>query len=148
MRKPKPIQLTMEPWPDPKPGRLYRGRVTQVTAKKESISVTVEHLDKTMAGRLDYAELPKCLHPGNKTHRFASAARLDAQTLGEQIDLRQAVGRTIGMRFLPVGDGYEIEFERLPEPRRDDSDSIPNGKQSLPQIDASVPEMDESKWQL
>jgi len=110
MRKPKPIRLTLEPGPDPQPGRVYRGRITEVSETKNAISVTLENL--AMAGRVHHAELPASLHPGNKTHRFASAAGLDAQTLGEQIDLRQAVGRTVAMRFVPVSDGYEIEFEK------------------------------------
>jgi len=114
MRKPKPIRLTLEPWPDPKPGRLYRGRITEVSETKNAISVTLENLDKTMAGRLHHTELPASLHLGNKTNRFASAVGFDINTFGEQIDdLHDSVGCVVNMRFIPIGDGYEIEFEKV-----------------------------------
>jgi hypothetical protein len=112
MRKPKPIRLTFEPWSDPKPGKLYQGRISELSAYRESVSVTVVNLDKTMAGRLHRCELPKALHTDNRTCRFASAAGLDVHEFGDQINLRDSIGTVIGMRFTPAGDDYEITFER------------------------------------
>ena len=129
MRKPKPIQLTYQPWPDPQPHRLYPGRITGITAKKESVCVTVVNLDKTMAGRPHHGQVPKCLHPGNRTKRFAAAAGLDVNNFGEQIDLRDAIGVTVGLRFIPIGDDYEIEFERITE--REDAKGERTGARSL-----------------
>lgn len=113
MRRSKPIRLTLEPRPAPKPGRPYPGLVKDVSLKKQSIVVTVENLDKNMAGCLQCVGLPKSLHPGNKTHRFAKAAGLDIETLGAQIDLRDSIGAIVNMRFIPAGDNYEIEFEKV-----------------------------------
>ena len=116
MRKAKPIRLTFAPWSPPKSGRVYKGRVKSISDNKKCICVTVENLDDTMAGRLHRAELLKNLHPGNRTYRFAVAAGLDIETLGAQIDLRDLIGHVIGMRFYPVGDAYEIEFEKVDGP--------------------------------
>ncbi len=116
MRKPKPIRLTLEPPPRPTPGRAYAGLVKDVSLKKQSIVVTVESLDKEMAGCLYQADLPKCLQLGNKTNRFASAAGLDVDKVGESIDLRAAIGVTVVMRFILTGNNYEIEFEKAKAP--------------------------------
>jgi hypothetical protein len=114
MRKPKPITLTLEPWPDPEPDEVYPGLVKDVNSKKQTIVVTVENMDQRMAGCLHQAHLPNCLHPGNKTHRFVLAAGFDINTVGGQIDeLRQAIGRVVGMRFVPTADSYEIDFEKV-----------------------------------
>jgi len=114
MRKPKPIPLMLKPWPDPEPNRLYRGQIKEISETKKAISVTIKTLDKTLAGCLQYVDLSKDLHPGNKTHRFVLAAGFEINTVGVQIDdLRQAIGRIVGMRFVPSADGYEIGFEKV-----------------------------------
>ncbi len=141
MRKPKPIKLTFEPWPEPNPNTLYPGQIAEVAAKKGTLSIAIVNLHTSMFGRRHLVGLLASLHPDSRTHRFASAAGLEVNAFGDEIDLRETIGATVGMRFIFIGDDYEIQFEKViaktpPQTQRAKTDSAkPSDEESPPDLE-------------
>jgi hypothetical protein len=107
--------ITIEPWPNPKQGKLYKGFVRKVEKKAKCIQVSVENLDPTQLGRIHEKTLLLPAHPGNGLSRFLTACGMDTDTIGTTIGPDDIAGATIGMRFGPVAqDGsQEVDFERI-----------------------------------
>jgi hypothetical protein len=109
--------LTVEGWPDPKLGKLYKGRVVRSEAKgkPKCLHVTIENLDSSQLGRIHDLSLPLPIRPGNRTCSFLTACGIDASTVGTKVCLDDIAGVIIGMRFGTVAqDGsQQIDFERI-----------------------------------
>ena len=109
--------ITIEPWPNPKEGKLYKGVVRKVDVdnKAKHVHVTIENLDPTQLSRIHEKTLLLPAHPGNRLSRFLTACGMDADAIGTTIDSHDITGATVGMRFGPVAqDGsQEVDFERI-----------------------------------
>jgi hypothetical protein len=109
--------LTVEGWPDPKSGKLYKGRVkrSEATGKPKCLNVTIENLDPSQLGRIHEVSLPLPVRPGNKTSSFLTACGIDVSTVGTKVCLDDIAGAIIGMRFGMVGkDGaQQVDFEKI-----------------------------------
>ena len=112
--------ITIEGWPDPKKGKLYKGIVKEVDIDKKYVLVTIENLDPTQLGRVHTESLPLPARPGNRASRFLTACGFDTNTVGTKICREDIVDTTIGMRFSAVAqDGsQQIDFERIESPSR------------------------------
>ena len=114
--------LTVEGWPDPKKGKLYKGRVvkTEAKGKPKRLNVTIENLDSTQLGRIYEFSFDLPIRPGNRTSLFLIACGIDANAIGTRISLDEIIGATLGMRFRAVEqDGsQEIDFEKAENPAR------------------------------
>ena len=109
--------ITIEAWPEPKRGRLYKGIVRKVDIdnKAKCVHVTIENLDPSQLGRIHDVNLPLPVRPGNKTSSFLAACGIDVNTVGAKVCLDDIIGATIGMMFGTVAqDGsQEVDFERI-----------------------------------
>jgi hypothetical protein len=109
--------LIVEAWPDPKLGKLYKGRIrtSDVKGKPKCLHVTIENLDPSQFGRIHNMSLPLPVRPGSKTSSFLAACGIDVSTVGTKVCLDDITGATIGMRFGFVAqDGsQQINFERI-----------------------------------
>ncbi|MHC4538658.1 MAG: hypothetical protein ACYTEK_22820 [Planctomycetota bacterium] len=107
--------ITIEAWPDPKKGKLYRGIVREAIKKTKHVQLTIENFDTTQLGRTHDVNLPLPVRPGNRTWSFFAACRIDVNTVGAKICLDDIVGITVGMRFNAVGEdgSQEVDFERI-----------------------------------
>ncbi len=114
--------LTVEDWPDPKKGKLYKGivKTANVDKKQKCIFVTIENLDPTQLGRIHEFSFDLPIRPGNRTSLFLIACGIDANAVGTKICLDDIVDTTVGMRFGTIAqDGsQEIDFERIENPSR------------------------------
>jgi len=115
MPKTQKHTLVIRPWPPYKPGRLYTGQIkaAKIDKKTKTLRVTVMNLGPAMLERLHSTEIPLPAHPGNRASRFLCACGQPGDEVGREVDVNSLVGLTLGMRFLPVDDGYEIEFETI-----------------------------------
>jgi hypothetical protein len=108
--------LTVEAWPDPKSGKLYKGRIraSDVKGKSKYLHVTIENLDPSQIGRIHDVSLPLPLRPGNRTCSFLTACGIDVSTVGTRVCLDDITGATIGIRFGAVAlDGsQQVDFEK------------------------------------
>ena len=113
--------ITIEPWPNLKMGKLYKGIVRKVKKKAKCNQVTIENLDPTQLGRIHEETLLLRIHPGDRTSRFLTACGMDADTIGTTIDPHDITGATIGMRFGPIAqDGsQEVDFERIEDSQKE-----------------------------
>lgn len=109
--------LTVEGWPDPKLGKLYKGRVGRIETKgkPKCLHVTIENLDPSQLGRIHDVSLPLPIRPSNKTCLFLTACGIDVSTVGTKVCLDDIAGATIGMRFGSVAqDGpQQVDFESI-----------------------------------
>lgn len=109
--------LIVEGWPDPKSGKLYKGRVgrSEAKGKPKRLHITVENIDPSQFGRIHDMILPLPVRPGNRTCSFLTACGINVNTVGTKVCLDNISGVTIGMRFGSVGqDGSkQIDFERI-----------------------------------
>lgn len=109
--------LAVEGWPDPKSGKLYKGRVRRIEAKgkPKRLHVTIENLDPSQLGRIHDVSLPLPVRPGNRTCLFLTACGIDVSTVGTKVCLDDIAGVTIGMRFGTVAQNgsQQIGFERI-----------------------------------
>jgi len=107
--------ITIEPWPNPRKGKLYKGIVRKVEKKTECVQVTIENVDPTQLGRIHQESLPLPARPGNRLSRFLTACGMDADAIGTTIDPHDIAGATIGMRFGPAAEdgSQEVDFERI-----------------------------------
>jgi len=112
--------LTVEDWPDPKKGKLYKGRVGRAEAKgkPKSLHVTIENLDPSQLGRIHDVSLPLPVRPGNRTCSFLAACGIDVSAVGAKVCLHDIAGATVGMRFGAVGqdESRQVDFERIENP--------------------------------
>ena len=119
--------LTVEGWPDPKLGKLYKGRVgrSEAKGKPKCLHVTIENLDPNQLGRIHYVSLPLPVRPGNQTSSFLTACGIDASTVGTKVCLDDIAGATIGMRFGTVAqDGsQQVDFERIEDSQNTQPDT-------------------------
>lgn len=110
---------TVQDWPDPKMGKLYKGIVKKVDTDKKDrcIRVAVENLDLTQLGRVHEISLPLPIRPSvyHKTCSFLLACGINASTHGTKIDLNELIGSIIGIRFGTIArDGsQQIDFEKF-----------------------------------
>lgn len=113
----KKLSIVVRPWPPFKPGKFYKGQIKEVQMYKRAtvLHVNIRNLDPSMLDRLHSVELPLPPRPGNRASRFLSACGHLGQVVGTEIEVDNLISRVVAMRFMPVGDGYEIEFEN---PRR------------------------------
>ena len=150
-QKKKNRVVTVQAWAKPKTGKLYTGRVQRAKITRRRLQAMIENLDPTQEGRLHLFECTLPPKPGNQASRFLLACGAEADTVGTKICLDDIEGVVVGMRFYPDPrnkSAMRIEFERLPELQKGDSDSTPDDKQSPPHAGSSESEKDESKWQL
>ena len=107
--------ITIEAWPNPKEGKLYKGIVRKVEKKTECIQVTIENVDPTQFGRIHQESLPLPARPNNRLSRFLKACGVDTDIVGTKTRGEDIVGVAIGMRFGAVArDGsQEVDFERI-----------------------------------
>jgi len=140
--------ITIEPWPNPKKGKLYKGVVRKVDVdhKTKHVQVSVENLDPTQLGRIHEKTLLLPAHPGNGLSRFLTACGMDTDTIGEAIDPHDIAGATIGMRFGPVAEdgSQEVDFERIEDSSQTHTESP--AEESPDQADR--PESDHRKQDL
>jgi hypothetical protein len=129
MPRRKTNTVTVEPWPDLKPGRLYKGRVRAIAIDKagNQLDLTVENLDPLQQGRLHEIDLPLPVRPGNPTAAFLTACGIDANETGTTIDLDQIVGCVVGLRSRPPAAGQveAFEFEKVAAPPTADGPEPP-----------------------
>ncbi|MFC1636833.1 hypothetical protein ACFL5Z_18570 [Planctomycetota bacterium] len=132
--------LTVEDWPDPKMGKLYKCLVKKVDTDKKAkcICVAVENLDRTQLGRIHDISLPLPIRPSvcHKTCSFLLACGIDASTHGKEININDTIGSIIGIRFgTKEQDGsQQIEFEKFedsttPNPPERESADLANQQQ-------------------
>ena len=118
--------VTVEPWPDLKPGRLYKGRVRTLSVDKAGnrLRLIVENLNPVQQGRIHEIDLPLPVRPGNPTAAFLTACGLDANEIGTTIDLDRIVGGVVGLRCRPpAADQVEaFEFEKVATPTPEGAD--------------------------
>jgi hypothetical protein len=107
--------IIVRPWPPLKPGKSYKGQIKEVRINKKSktLRVTLVNLDPSMLDRLHSVELPLPPRPGNRASRFLSACGQPGEEVGSQTEIDCLIDAVVNMRFIPAGDGYEIEFERF-----------------------------------
>ena len=126
MPRRKTNTVTVEPWPDLKPGRLYRGRVRTLAVDKAGnrLCLIVENLNTVQQGRVHEIDLPLPVRPGNHTAAFLAACGLDANEIGTTIDLDRLVGGVVGLRpRLPAADHAEVfDFEKVARPSAEGAD--------------------------
>ena len=110
--------ITVEGWPDPKLGKLYKGRIrtSDVKGKPKCLHVTIENLDPSQLGRIHDVSLLLPLRPGNRTCSFLTACGIDVSTVGTKVCLDDIAGATIGMRFGSVAQ--QIDFERIEDSQK------------------------------
>ncbi len=114
--------LTVEGWPDPKKGKLYRGIIKKAVNKARSVHVTIENLDPTQLGRIHEMSLPLPIRPSrcHRTCSFFIACGIDTTIDGTEIYLDDIVDITIGMRFGAFAEdgSQQVDFERIENPAR------------------------------
>ena len=136
--------LTVEAWPNPRKGKLYKGIVKKadVDKKAKCLHVTIENLDPTQLGRIHEMDLPLPVRPSrnHKTCAFLMACGIDATVDGVSIDLNEIAGVTIGMRFGAVAEdrSQRIDFERIEDPSRVQANT-PGGDTEGAQLGGSTP---------
>ena len=109
--------ITVEGWPDPKLGKLYKGKIrtSDVKGKAKCLHVTIENLDPSQLGRIHDVSLPLPVRPGSKTSLFLATCGIDVSIVGTKVCLDDISGTTIGMRFGSVAQNgsQQIDFERI-----------------------------------
>jgi hypothetical protein len=119
--------LTVEGWPDPKPSKLYKGRVekSETKGKPKCLHVTIENLDPSQLGRIHDVSLPLPVRPGNLTSSFLMACGIDVSTVGTKVCLDNITDAIIGMRFGMVGkDGaQQVDFEKIKDSQSKQTES-------------------------
>jgi hypothetical protein len=114
--------LTVRPRPDLQLNCLYRVRVqqTHINKRTATLDVTVEHIEKGQAGRLQSFcfELP--LYPDSPASRFLVACGMEAGQVGNNVCADDAGGKLVGMRVTTVDLGETgVTFERVPQITKD-----------------------------
>ncbi len=122
--------LTVEGWPNPKKGKLYKGIIKKADKKAKCADVTIENLDPTQLGRIHEISLPLPIRPSryHRTCSFFIACGIDTTIDGTKISLDDIVDTTIGMRFGAFAEdgSQQIDFERIDEPAGMNVDSAAN----------------------
>lgn len=125
--------LTVQDWPDPKKGKLYKCIIKKVDTDKKSqcIHVAVENLNRIQLGRVHEISLPLPIRPSeyHKTCSFLFACGIDASTHGKKININDVIGSVIGIRFgTKEQDGsQQVDFEKI----KDTPDTL-DRKEKLP----------------
>ncbi len=109
--------VTVEPWPELRPGQLYAVRIKNAVPNKAAgfLQVTAENLDPSQSGRIHETSMPLPIRPGNLACSFLAACGIEATAVGASIDLDQIINVVIGMRFrgLDVTGVEAFDFERV-----------------------------------
>src|SRR4030042_1001650 len=127
--------ITIEAWPNPKRGKLYKGIVRKVDIdnKAKYVYLTIKNLAPTPLGQIHEKTFPLPARPGNKASRFLTACGIDTDTVGAKIGDDDITGVTIGMMFGTVAqDGsQEVDFEKIDDPEDPSraQTSTPSGEQ-------------------
>jgi hypothetical protein len=110
--------ITVEPWPELRPGQLYEARIRNAVPDKAAgfLQVTAENLDPSQSGRIHETSVPLPVRPGNRACAFVGACGIDATVVGTSVDLDLIINAVIGMRFrgLDANGAEAFDFERVP----------------------------------
>jgi hypothetical protein len=110
--------LTVEDWPHLQIGKLYKGVVKKVDADKKAqcLQVSIENLNRIQLGRIHQISLPLPIRPSiyHQTCSFLLACGIDATSHGKNININDAIGAVIGIRFgtKEQNGSQQIDFEK------------------------------------
>lgn len=126
--------LTVKAPPPIKVGRTYKGKIRSIELDKKAnlLTVVLENLHSSMAGRRHRIVLSAALFPGSQASGLFAAAGLAADEIGAEIDIKDAAGAIVGMRFEnPDGEG-SVEFKKTEKPAKSppkQTKPVPDGAQ-------------------
>ena len=108
---PRKTILTVEDWPKPKNGKVYRCRIRecQLHRKAAVLQIILYHLDPEMEGKLQEVDFSLPIRPGNPLSHFIAACKLDVSQIGSQVCLDEIVGKFVGLRYDKPKDSDEHE---------------------------------------